>query len=493
MSAENPFSRRQLLQISGIGGLGLLLGTSDGDAAWGAEQPPALGTLREPAREIPVVAECDLCVIGGSCTGVFAAVAAARLGANVVLVENLGLLGGVATASLVNVWHSVFDTAGQRQIIGGLTTEITDRLKRRDAVITHESNPTQYFVFNSAELAIELDELVREAGVRPMLHTRFVAPVVEQGRVTAAVVEDKTGRRAIRARYFIDASGDGDLLARIPLATRKDSTLQPPTTCAIIFGLQEVARQNKGFDLGKAVFDAKYPHALANGFLWSAEVPGIPSARMVAGTRVHGVDCSDADQLTRAEMEGRRQVRAMCDILRQHFPGGKSIGLAALPTRIGLRESRHAVCLHTLTEKEVLSGQRFPDAIVNGTYRVDVHFADQPGVVFRYLDGREELVVPGQPAQTRRWRPATSENPTFYQVPYRSLVPRDSLNVLAAGRLVDADRGAFGAVRVMVNCNQMGQATGTAAWLALRNNQSVADVSPQKLRALLAEQGAKII
>jgi glycine/D-amino acid oxidase-like deaminating enzyme len=84
-----------------------------------------------------VVTDCDLCVIGGSCTGVFAAVAAARLGARVVLVENLGLLGGVATASLVNVWHSIYDTTGQRQIIGGLTTEITERLKRRDAVNTH--------------------------------------------------------------------------------------------------------------------------------------------------------------------------------------------------------------------------------------------------------------------------------------------------------------------------------------------------------------------
>lgn len=490
---KKRLSRRDLLHAAGAGGCGLLLGAMQRKVAAAEKQPPALGTLREPAREIPVAAECDLCVIGGSCTGVFAAVAAARLGAKVVLVENLGIFGGVATASLVNIWHSVFDTANRQQIIAGLTTEVMDRLKRRDAVNIHKPDAGRYFVFNSAELAIELDELVREAKVRPMLHTRFVAPIVADGRVTAVVIEDKTGRRAIRARYFIDATGDGDLLARIPLPTRKDSALQPPTTCAIILGLDEVARQNKGFNLAKAAYDPQYPEALSNGFLWSAEVPGIPAAKMVAGTRVHGIDCSDADQLTAAEMEGRRQVRAMCDIVRKNFAGGKSIGLATLPTRIGLRESRHAVCLHTLTEKEVLNGVRFPDAIANGTYRVDIHFPDKPGLVFRYIDGREELVVPGQPTQKSRWRPASAENPTFYQVPYRSLVPRGAQNVLAAGRLVDADRGAFGGVRVMVNCNQMGQAAGTAVWLAMQGNQSVADVAPEKLRSLLAEQGAKII
>jgi hypothetical protein len=98
--------------------------------------------------------------------------------------------------------------------------------------------------------------------------------------------------------------------------------------------------------------------------------------------------------------------------------------------------------------------------------------------------------VPGQPAQQGRWREKTAENPTFYQVPYRSLVPRGSKNVLVAGRLVDADRGAFGAVRVMVNCNQMGQVVGTAAWLALREGSGVAQVDAQQLRDTLQDQGA---
>jgi len=487
MPELHPFSRRQLLRAAGCGGVGALIA---GDPAAEAGAP---GTIAEPARQIPVVADCDLCVIGGSATGVFAAVAAARLGASVVLVENLGLLGGVATASLVNIWHSVFDTQHQRQIIAGLSTEVIDRLKRRNAVVIHEHSPSQYFVFNSAELTIELDELVRESKIDVRLHTRFVAPIVESGRLAAAVIEDKDGRRAIRARMFVDATGDGDLVARIPLATRRDSMLQPPTTCAILLGLDEVRRQNKGFDLAKAVVDPRLPNALTNGFLWSAEVPGIPGAQMVAGTRVHGADCSRAADLTRAEIEGRRQVRAICDILREHYAGGKSVGVATLPARIGIRESRHAVCLHTLTETEVLTGQHFPDAIANGTYCVDVHHNDKPGVTFRYLDGTERYAVPGKKVQQGRWRPVSVENPTFYQIPYRSLVPRGATYVLVAGRLLDADRGAFGATRVMINCNQMGQAAGTAAVLALRAKCGVAEVPAEKLRRLLADQGAIVI
>jgi ribulose 1,5-bisphosphate synthetase/thiazole synthase len=238
MSTKRPLSRRNLLRSIGAVGAGAWAGAA-GEPAAAAEpaaktprerpSPPG-ATIREPARDVPVVAECDLCVIGGSCTGVFAAVAAARLGARVTLVENLGLFGGVATASLVNIWHSIFDTTGKQQIIGGLTTEVIERLKKRNAVIVSPPSASRHFVFNSAELAIELDELVREAGVRPFLHARFAAPVVEAGRVVAAVIEDKSGRRAIRARYFVDATGDGDLVARIPLPTRTDSAIQPPTT-----------------------------------------------------------------------------------------------------------------------------------------------------------------------------------------------------------------------------------------------------------------------
>jgi hypothetical protein len=450
--------------------------------------------IHEPAREVPVVHECDLCVIGGSCTGVFAALRAARLGASVALIENNGFFGGVATAGLVNIWHSIYDTVGERQIIGGLTVEVVERLQQRDAVVIYASDQSRYAVFNSAELIAELDAMVCEQpSIRPFLHTRFVTSIGQNGRIEAAVVEDKSGRRAIRARAFIDATGDGDVLARLGLPTTTLGDLQPPTTCALIYGLDKVAERNPGFSLGGAVHDPRHPNALRQGFLWHSEAVGVPGAWMVAGTRVRNADCSDADQLTRAEIEGRRQVRAIRDIVHHNYAAGKDVSLAALPATIGIRETRHATCLHRLTEREVLEGKRFEDAIANGSYRVDVHHSHKPGLTFRYLDGSEVYVVPGQPRVEGRWREKQPVDPTFYQIPYRCLVPQGARNVLAAGRLVDADRGAYGAVRVMVNCNQTGEAAGVACVLALDDHVDVDRVDVAKLRRLLARGGSLII
>ena len=429
-----------------------------------------MDTIREAARQTPVAADVDVCVLGGSCTGVFAAVAAARLGAKVALVELNGFFGGVATASLVSIWHSTYDMGNTQQIIAGLTTETIERLRRRDALTCHRGK-REVFVLNTEELKTELDQLVLEAGIRPFLHTMFAAPVAEGGTMSAAIIEDKTGRRAIRARQFVDATGDADVVTRMGLGVYQRKNLQPPTMCAILRGLGAIRRKHPDFNLREAIFNkTKYPNALKKGFAWAAAVPGARDHTMLAGTRVFGADCSDADELTQAELEGRRQVRAVCDILREHFMGGKGVPLAWLPAKIGIRETRHARCLHTLTVKEVLGGKRFPDAIGNGTYPVDVHSARGAGVKFVHL-----------------------KDTPFYQMPYTSLVPKGATNVLIAGRSIDADEGAFGAVRVMVNCNQTGQAAGVAAHLALDSGKGVAEIDIERLRATLAKQGAAVV
>jgi hypothetical protein len=180
----------------------------------------------------------------------------------------------------------------------------------------------------------------------------------------------------------------------------------------------------------------------------------------------------------------------MLDILRKNVKRGNEVFLRGLPAYIGIRETRHARCLHTLTETELLEGERFEDAIANGTYRVDIHHSDRPGLTFRYLDGREEYVAPGKPTVQSRWRAVGRECATFYQIPYRSLIPEQAANVLVAGRLVDADRGAYGAIRVMVNCNQTGEAAGVACFLALQNGLDVKDVPANRLRSVLRDGGS---
>ena len=174
--------------------------------------------------------------------------------------------------------------------------------------------------------------------------------------------------------------------------------------------------------------------------------------------------------------------------------GGEEASLDALPARIGLRESRHIHARHRLTTEEVLHGIRFPDAIANGSYRVDIHHQDKPGITLRYLDGREEYSCPGKPKAFSRWREETTDSPTFYQVPYRALLPREGPdNLIAAGRMVDAEPGAHGGIRVMVNMNQTGEAAGVAAVLSLRHETTFADVPPALLRGTLADGGPIIL
>lgn len=443
--------------------------------------------LHEPAREIPVIGEYDLCVIGGSCTGVFAAVRAARLGLSVAIVERMGSLGGVATLSLVNVWHSPLDEPFERPIFAGLTIELMERLKKREAVTERARCPHWAWSFNSAELQIELDELVTEHRIAPWLHTAFAAPLVEDGRLAAIAVENKSGRGAIKARFFIDASGDGDLCERLGLSTFRSGRRQPSTTCALFGGWNTL----QGVDWGKLILDHREEFGLAEGFSWGAYVPGTDSY-MLAGTRVHQ-DCSTAEGFAKAEIEGRRQVRAIQDIVRRHAPGAR-LALQALPARIGIRETRHVRCLHRLTGEEVLHGAAFPDTVAHGSYRVDIHHHDKPGITFRYLDGRETYVRPGYAEVISRWRPESAENPTYYQIPYRTLVPDGPFgNVLAAGRFIDADEQAHAAIRVMVNMNQTGEAAGVAACLALKHGITARDVDPAELRGILADGGSLML
>ena len=168
------------------------------------------------SRSLPVIAEVDIAIAGGSCTGVFAAVTAARLGAKCALIESQNRFGGTATAGQVCYWHSLFNSDYSTQIIAGLTQEVIDRMKRRGLVeFWKEPNPHWYVNLNTEELCCELDEMVAESGILPFLHTR-VADVlsVEEGVVTGLVVAGKDGLSLIKAKYFIDATGDADLVRR---------------------------------------------------------------------------------------------------------------------------------------------------------------------------------------------------------------------------------------------------------------------------------------
>ena len=439
-----------------------------------------------PSEKIPVTEECDICVIGGSCTGVFAAIRAARLGAKVVIVEKQNRFGGVATSSLVNMWHSLYDTDYKEQIIAGLTLETMERLAKRNAVAPFMNSKVYGIPLNSEELTIELDEMALEAGVKIHFHTFFSSAVMEGGKMSAVIIQDKTGRKAISAKMFIDASGDADLCVSSGLGTYIPEHIQPPTTCA----------KFSAWDFGdinpyELIMEHAEEYGLPEGILWGAFVPPRNDVYMLNGTRVRGRNPADADALTYCEIEGRKQVRAITDIFRKHLKG-RTPQLNALPSYIGIRESRHIHSLYHLKGEDILNGKKFDDAIANGTYPVDIHHQEKGGITFRYLDGRERYSRPGKKAVESRWREEHPDNPKFYQIPLRSLIPVKSKNVICAGRMLDADKEAFAAARVMVNLNQTGEAAGVAAYIALQENIEITKVCHEKVRKILKD-GASCI
>ena len=200
----------------------------------------------EPERSTPVIAEADLCVAGGSCTGVFAAVRAARLGLRVVLIEKQNMLGGTAVCGLVNVWHSLRDTDNRNQIIAGLTDEVIERLHQKGAVL-FSADPNTAYKFNPWELACILDRLIKEHKITVMLHTTYVAAVHADQKVQAVIVENPDGRGAVRAGFFIDATGGGRIARDLGIPHYEHDSIQPPSSCFHLMG------ETDGVDLGALI------------------------------------------------------------------------------------------------------------------------------------------------------------------------------------------------------------------------------------------------
>ena len=417
-------------------------------------------TILEPARTVPVVQECDVCVLGGSCTGVFAAVRAAQSGAKVAIIEKQNAFGGMATAGLVNKWHKLYDNARKERIIAGLTLDVIEKLDKIGAVYMHAEGKGD-FDLNTEELKIELDRLVLENGITPYLHTHYVAAEIQDDTVNAVFIENKNGRQAIRAKVFVDATGDGDLAAAAGLPFEIRDGLQPPTTCADISGLPK--------DIRKLIDTHREEFGLAPDHGWGAGVPGSGGAMMCAFTHAFGTLASDATQLTAAEIEGRRQIRAYMNIARKYGGANNPPCLHDLASSIGLRETRSFTANYRLTEQDLIEGRRFEDAIANGTYPIDVHDPKTGQFKFKQPKGN------------------------FYQIPLSIMVNDKTPNLVMAGRMICSDRSAFGGIRVMVNLNQTGEAAGVTAALAVAENKPVPKVNARAVRKGLSDLGAAVV
>ena len=443
----------------------------------------------EPERKTEVCYDTDICVIGGSCTGVFAAVRAARLGARVAIIEKHNCFGGVATSGLVCVWHQLHNFDKTSEIIGGLTAEVVKRLKRTGSVLESDDRNSS-FRFNTQELKIELDELVKENKIKPYLHTFYVSSIFENDEIKGVIIENKDGRKAIKAKFFIDASGDGDMARDLKLASYYSTSTQPPTSCFLMSGHIEYDEFNKIYQENATEF------GLADDWGWSVPYIAHKDISMRADGHVFGLMCNKADHLSQAEIEGRRQMRAFISLLNKYGSKDENYKLIAACSEIGIRETAHFETGFKATEMSLLMGEGYEDAVLNGTYRVDIHHGNDNGITLKELNGEASVHFgKGRGMKVYNWREKlgiTADYPQFYQVPFRILVDKKYKNFIPVGRMINADEGAFGALRVMVNLNQLGEAAGVAAYYSVNNNIALQNIDGKEVKALLNKGGSLI-
>ncbi len=445
--------------------------------------------------------DTDVFVCGGGPAGVCAAIAAARNGADVLLVERGNCLGGMATRALVGPFMTCYDKSGTTQIIRGLFGEIVERLVARGGAI----HPREVFggtaftswikvghdhctPFEPEPLKLLLDEMCAEAGVKVLFHADFVEPLMDGTRIAGARFFTKSGMRDVRAKVVIDATGDADVAFRAGAPTEfgdpASGRVQPASmffrigNCDLAAITADIEAHKNDFYRKDGVNYRSLHWRVAEARVacdWTLDRVSIGLFRGVKEdewsintSRIMGVDSTNPESWSDAEAEGRRQVDQIFRFFRKYVPGCANARLLCSGSTLGIRESRHVLGEYRLSTEDCLEGRVPDDSILVASNSVDVHG--------RFGPKSNEYV----PIRNGNW----------YGVPYRCLVPQKVENLLVAGRCLSADSGAAGAVRVMPPCMAMGEAAGTAAALCAKNGTAPRKLDSALLVATLKERGA---
>ncbi len=431
-------------------------------------------------EKIPVLATVDVLVVGGGSAGCCAAIAAANEGAgSVLLIERYGFLGGSSTQMLDTFYGFFTPGAEPRKVVGGVPDQVVNALDAAGAVFLR---PNTYGAgtgvnYDPERLKFIWDELLAQAGVRVLLHATLVAAEQDSGgRIGGVVISTKSGFFRIDARRFIDASGDADLCHLAGVAYEKAGEQEPAQTLTTTFRMSNVDLSTYEAAGGKKLLMQRMAeavdrgtHALPrkSGSLHEMNARGCVSTVAV---RVAAVDAADFEQLTAAEQEGRRQAFAYERFFRDCVPGFTAANIIGLSHQIGVRETRRVYGEYRLTKEDCLSVARFDDRVLLCGAPIEDHRATKVGSKETVWD-----YVPGGQA---------------YDVPYRTLVPRDHDELWVAGRCFSATHDAHASCRSMAQTMAMGQAAGTAAALSSGSNCGAREVSVAKLQARLRERGA---
>lgn len=442
----------------------------------------------------------DVIVAGGGLAGAAAAISAARLDVSTLLVERYGFLGGMGTAGLVNPFMSSSSSTGE-PLIGGVYQEICARMRSMDAMLGR--------AFEPEALKFVLQEMVIEAGAHLLLHSHVTGTFMAENLVVGLEVNKKSGSSAFNSSIVVDATGDADVsaLAGAPYESGDACTgmAQAMTLMFTVGGVDVRSALLHAMDhpddmrfpkpASESAVDAMLKGAIGvAGFYGSVELARragefplqqdmvffitlpTPGQVVVNTTHITGMDGTLSEDLTRAEIEGRRQTFALMKFMKKHLPGFQNAYLLQTAAQVGVRESRRIKGDYTFSVDDVRNGSRFDDCIMRSAYPVDIHSSAGKG----YSRDEDRMPAVGPPAGS------------WYEVPYRSLLPLDVEALLVAGRCISATHEGQGAVRIMPNCIALGQAAGTSAAICVQNGTTPRNVDVNELRRVLIENGAII-
>jgi FAD dependent oxidoreductase len=415
----------------------------------------------------------DVVVVGAGSAGATAAIAAARTGARTLLVDRMGFLGGISTAVLDTFY--AFYTPGEvpKRVVGGIGWEVAGRLTAAGAAF---ERPNTYgagtgITYDPEVLKRLWETLVLDAGAEVLLHTWVTGVELDADRRARALsVFNKGGAGRVEAAVVVDASGDADVAAWAGVPFDDPAANGQIQSLSTVFRLAGVDVE-RAEAFGKRALWARMREASGSGAYRLPRVEGSwhrtpqPGVVMALMTRVPRVDATDPRQLTRAEIEGRRQASEYARFLREQVPGFERAVMVSTSPAIGVRESRRVHGRYQLEAGDVLAGRRFEDEIALCGAPIEDHHAG--------ADTRWSYVPDGG----------------VYGIPYRCLLPQLVEGLLVAGRCFSATHDAHASARSMGTCMSMGQAAGTAAALAAADGAVPGGLDAGRLREHLAEQG----
>jgi ribulose 1,5-bisphosphate synthetase/thiazole synthase len=448
-------------------------------------QRQPIKSIRLPSVQVPVIAQADVVVVGGGTAGFVAAIAAARTGAETVLIEQGGYLGGALTGTYVSN-PGYFADSEHDQVIRGIAWEVVERLEQNGlALIDREKYKVQ--VFPEAVKSVALD-MVTEAGVKLFLYAMLSDVIMEDDRISGIVMQSKSGRQVIEGKVFIDATGDADLavLAGAPTEKAEAGELWQTSVDLVVANVDAArviqwADEHPGEAISPELDYTHQPQAIQPMFTLLIPNPDtqmtetgivhrgpMPTVKLMINrsiSRVQGsveIDPTDVSQITYAEIEGRKRALAHLDFLKKTVPGFEQ-AIVVGEAFLGVRESRRIVGDYVLTIQDVQSNARFSDVVLLNARALDRHLSGE----------RFELVF-------------VSGN---HDIPYRSLIPKNVRNLLVAGRCISCDHESHASLRGAATCMGMGHAAGTAAALAAQSTGAVRDVDVKQLQSRLIAQG----